>query len=95
MRDDAVGLGNLLQGPAFMAVLPARPPSRRFARAACALLPWRLIEPIARWRLAAVGTVQDEPALKFRKLGFQRRDLGRLPRNLGGLRRHQRNQFFP
>src|SRR6516162_4658335 len=53
-----------------------------------ALDPWWLFQPIARWRLAAVGTVQSEPALEFGDACPERRDLGRL-------RCYQRNQLFP
>src|SRR5580704_14659389 len=83
--DHLVGLVDLKQGLAFVAFLPARRPSRRLARAPD---PSRLLEPIAGRRLAAIGTVQSHPALKFRNPRFERRNLGRL-------RRHQRNQLFP
>src|SRR6516165_1381853 len=85
MIDDPVRLGNLPQGLAFMTILPARWLVRRFAQARH---PRRLLEPVTRWRLAAVGTVQSQPSLKFGDTRFQGRDLGRL-------RLDQCNQFFP
>src|SRR6516165_7129263 len=68
-----------------MPLLAATGPARRLAQA---LDPWWLFQPIARWRLAAVGTVQSEPALEFGDACPERRDLGRL-------RCYQRNQLFP
>ena len=85
MIDDFVGISDLSQGLAFVTLLPARLLAGRFAQT---LHPRRLLQPIARRRLAAVRTVQSEPALKFGDPRFQGRDLGRL-------RRNQRNQFFP
>ena len=85
MIDDPVRLGNLPQGLAFMTFLPARRLVRRFAQARH---PRRLLEPVTRRRLAAVGTVQSKPSLKLGDTRFQGRDLGRL-------RLDQCNQFFP
>jgi hypothetical protein len=85
MIDHLVGRGDLEQGLAFMAFLPARWPCRLLARAGH---PRRLLEPVARRRLAAVRTVQSQPPLKFGNARFQGRNLDRL-------RRHQRNQLFP
>src|SRR6516162_7516417 len=76
---------HLTQGLARMPLLAATGPARRLAQA---LDPWWLFQPIARWRLAAVGTVQSEPALEFGDACPERRDLGRL-------RCYQRNQLFP
>src|SRR5712691_2995201 len=59
--------------------------ARRFAQAPH---PNGLLEPIARWRLAAVGTIEPQPTLQFGNPGRQSRDLRRL-------RRNQRKQFFP
>ena len=85
MIDDLVGISDLSQGLAFVTLLPARFLARTFAQARH---PRRLLQSIARWRLAAVRTVQTKPALKFGDMRFQSRDLGRL-------RRDQRNQLFP
>jgi hypothetical protein len=49
--------------------------------------PRRRLQPVARRRLAAVGTVQTEPTLQFRNAGHKRSDLRRL-------RLNQRNQRF-
>jgi hypothetical protein len=75
MIDDPVRLGNLPQGLAFMTFPPARWFVRRFAQARH---PRRLLEPVTRRRLAAVGTVQSQPSLKFGDTRFQGRDLGCL-----------------
>src|SRR6516165_10589169 len=80
MIDDPVRLGNLPQGLAFMTILPARWLVRRFPQARH---PRRLLEPVTRWRLAAVGTVQSQPSLKFGDTRFQGRDLGRLRLDAG------------
>src|SRR6516225_9600891 len=72
---------NLPQGLAFMTFWLVR----RFAQARH---PRRLLEPVTRRRLAAVGTVQSQPSLKFGDTHFQGRDLGRL-------RLDQCNQFSP
>jgi len=85
MIDDLVGISDLSQGLAFVTLLPARFLARTFAQARH---PRRLLQSIARWRLAAVRTVQTKPAFKFGDMRFQSRDLGRL-------RRDQRNQLFP
>src|SRR5450830_994616 len=58
----------LLKQLAFMTFLPARRLVRWFAQASHAR---RLLQPIARRRLAAVRTVQTEPALKLRDMRFQ------------------------
>src|SRR5271155_1384762 len=87
MIDGVVGRGDLLQGLALVTLLAARGPVRWSAQAFGPRRPRRLLEPVARRWLAAVGTIQSEPALKFRKTRFQSRDLGRLGR-------HQRNQLF-
>src|SRR5216683_281096 len=78
MIDHFVGIGDLSQGLAFVSLLPARFVTRTFAQA---LYPRRLLQPVTRRWLAAVRTVQSEPALKFSDMGFQRRN--------------QRNEFFP
>src|SRR5665213_4099226 len=85
MIDNLVGISDLSQGLAFVTLLPARFLPRTFAQARH---PRRLLQSIARWRLAAVRTVQTKPALKFGDMRFQSRDLGRLCRD-------QRNQLFP
>ena len=84
MIDDPVRLGNLPQGLAFMTFPPARRLVRRFAQARH---PRRLLEPVTRRRLAAVGTVQSQPSLK---LGDRA-----LRAAIGRLRLDQCNQFFP
>ena len=76
---------HLTQGLARMPLLAATGLARWFAQA---LDPWWLFQPIARWRLAAVRTVQSEAALEFGDARLQRRDLGRL-------RCYQRSQLFP
>jgi hypothetical protein len=48
----------------------------------------RFLQPVARRRLAAVGTVQSKPAFEFGDMSPQCRDLGRL-------RCNQRNKLFP
>jgi hypothetical protein len=88
MIDHLVRRGDLEQSFALLAFLPARRPSRWFARAPRALVPWRLVEPVARRRLAAVRTVQPQPALKLSNLRFERCILGRQ-------RRDQRKELFP
>jgi hypothetical protein len=85
MIDDFVGISNLSQGLAFVTLLPTRFLARTFAQAAH---PRRLLQSIARRRLATVRTIQSEPALEFGDMPLQSRDLGRL-------RRNQRNQLFP
>ena len=62
MIDDFVGISDLSQGLAFVTLLPTRLIAGRFAQTRH---PRRLLQPIARRRLAAVRTVQSEPALKF------------------------------
>jgi hypothetical protein len=86
--DHLVGHRDLEQGLAFVAFLAARWPLRRLTRAPRPFIPRWLFEPVARRRLAAVRTVQPEPALELGNLRLERCNLGRL-------RRHQRNQFFP
>ena len=84
MIDDHVGAGGLPQGLALVAFLPARLFAGGLAQARH---PRRLLQPVARRRLAAVGTVQTEPTLQFRNAGHKRSDLRRL-------RLNQRNQLF-
>ena len=84
MIDDHVGVGGLPQGLAHVAVLPARLFAGGLAQARH---PRRRLQPVARRRLAAVGTVQTEPTLQFRNAGHKRSDLRRL-------RLNQRNQRF-
>jgi len=73
MIDHDVGIGDLPQRFAFVALLPARflagpvPQARH---------PRRLLQPITRRRLAAVRTVQPEPALELPQPRLQRRILG-------------------
>jgi hypothetical protein len=87
MIDGVVGRGDLLQGLTLVPLLAARGPVRWSAQAFGPRRPRRLLEPVARRRLAAVGTIQSEPALKFRKTRFQSCNFGRLGR-------HERNQLF-
>src|SRR6516164_2518300 len=84
MIDHLVGLGHLEQGASFVTLLPTNGPIRWFARA---LDLRRLFEPVARRGLAAVRTVQAEPAFKFCDPSLQGCNLRRL-------RRHQRYQLF-
>ena len=77
MIDDFVRISDLSQGLAFVTLLPTRFLTGSFAQTRH---PRRLLEPIARRRLAAVRTVQAEPAFK----------LG----NMGSQRPNQRNEFF-
>src|SRR5262249_24882718 len=77
MIDDFVGIGDLSEGLAFVTLLPSRLLARPFAQTRH---PRRPPQPIARWRLAAVRTVQSETALKFGNLRFESRDLGCLRR---------------
>ena len=84
MIDDLIRLGGLAEGLALVALLPAR----LFVRALTqARHPRRLLQPVARRRLAAVGTVQAEPPLEFRNPSHKRGDLCLL-------RLDQRDQFF-
>ena len=62
MIDDVIGISDLPQGLAFVTFLPARLLGRTFPQARH---PRRLLQSIARRRLAAVRTVQSELALKF------------------------------
>ena len=84
MIGDLVGLGGLSQGFTLVTFLPARLSTGAFAQAPH---PHRLLQPVARRRLAAVRTVQSEPALEFGNPHFQSRDLDRL-------RRVKRNKFI-
>ena len=72
MIGNRVGFGDLAQGLALVALLPARLAARLLAQAPGApplLLPRRrLAQSIAGRRLAAVGAVQAEPALEFVEL---------------------------
>src|SRR5215471_118295 len=77
MIDDFVGINDLSQGLAFVTLLSTRFLAGPFAQTRH---PRRLLQPIARRRLAAVRTVQSEPTLKFGDMGSQRRN--------------QRNEFF-
>src|ERR1700722_5417834 len=77
MIDDFVGISDLSQGLAFVTLLPTRFLAGPFAQTRH---PRRLLQPIARRRLAAVRTVQSEPTLKFGDMCSQRRN--------------QRNEFF-
>ena len=73
MIDHDVGIGDLPQRFAFVALLPALflagpvPQARH---------PRRLRQPIARRRLAAIRAVQPEPALELRQPRLQCRILG-------------------
>jgi len=89
---DVVGLGYLPQRLARVALLPARLPLGFLAQAAH---PRRPLQPVARRRLAAVRTVQAEPALKFGDPRLQSRVFGHQRRDLRRLRPDQRNQLFP
>jgi hypothetical protein len=78
MMDNIVGIDDLSQGLAFVTLLPTRLLAGPFAQTRH---PRRLLQPIARRRLAAVRTVQSETALKLGDMSSQRRN--------------QRNEFFP
>ena len=60
---DTVGLVNRAQGVAFVACLAAADLSRLAARTLEHAR--RLVQAVARWRLAAVGAVLIQPALKL------------------------------
>ena len=85
MIDNVVRIRDLSQGLALVTLLPAPLLAGAFPQA---LHPYRLLQSIARRRLAAVRAVQSEPTLKFRDPGFQRRVFS--PQ-----RPNQRDQFFP
>ena len=68
--DNPVGLGDLAQRIAAMAFLaPAR---LACARAQAPQYARLLLQPVARWRLGAVGAVQVQPSPKLRVLRFKR-----------------------
>jgi hypothetical protein len=71
MLNDGVGLGNLPEGLALVALLPARFPVRRLPRTA---RPRRLLQPVAGRRLPTVGAVQAELALQLSDTGLQSRN---------------------
>ena len=85
MIDNVVRIRDLSQGLARVTLLPAPLLAGPFPQA---LHPYRLLQSIARRRLAAVRAVQSEPALKFRDPCFQRRVFS--PQ-----RPNQRDQSFP
>ena len=85
MIDNVVRIHDLSQGLALVTLLPAPLLAGPFPQA---LHPYRLLQSVARRRLAAVRAVQSEPALKFRDPCFQRRVFS--PQ-----RRNQRDQFLP
>ena len=85
MIDNVVRICDLAQGLPRVTLLPAPWLAGPFPQA---LHPYRLLQPIARRRLAAVRAVQSEPALKFRDPCFQRRVFS--PQ-----RPNQRDQLFP
>src|ERR1035437_6321864 len=85
MIDDLVGLRNLPQGLPFMTFLSAGLIAGALAQARHAR---RFLQPVARWRLATVGTVQSKPAFEFGDMSPQCRNLSRL-------RCNQRNKLFP
>jgi hypothetical protein len=60
--DDGVGFRDLPQGLPVMTFLSARLFAGRLAQARHTR---RLLQPVARWRLAAVGAVQSKPAFEF------------------------------
>ena len=76
VRHNPVGLGNLPQGLAFMALLTAARPARPFAKA------HRLLsQPVARRGLRTRRAVQAKPAPKLRILSPQRFQLALKRRN--------------
>ena len=87
--DGDVRIGDLAQGLAFVALLPAGWFAGPLAQTARTRLPLGLVQPVAGRRFAAVGTVQPEPALQLRhprqqhRNGFlKHRILGSKPRKL-------------
>ena len=84
MVDYLVGVGSLPECLTRVAFLPAWLFGRALAQADH---PHRLLQPVARLRLAAVGAVQAEPALKFHYTGQKSGNLRRL-------RLNQRDQIF-
>ena len=89
---DLVGFGDLPQRLALVALLPARFSLGFLAQTAHAR---RLFQSIARRRLAAVGTVQADLALKFGDPSLQSRVFSHASCDLRRLRPDQRNQLFP
>jgi hypothetical protein len=85
MIDDFVGLRDLPQGLPVMTSLSTGLVAGALAQARHAR---RFLQPVARWWLAAVGTVQSKPAFEFGDTSPQCGDLGRL-------RCDQRNKLFP
>ena len=81
--DGDVRIGDLVQGLAFVALLPAGRFAGWLAQTAGAPLPLRLVQPVAGRRLAAVGTVQSKPTLQLHNPCHQRRD-GLLERRVPG-----------
>jgi len=79
--DGDVRIGDLVQGLAFVALLPAGRFAGWLAQAAGAPLPLRLVQPVAGRRLAAVGTVQSKPTLQLHNPCHQRRVRGQQCRN--------------
>ena len=76
--NDLVGRLHAAQGLARMPFLTTRPLARRLAQAPH---PHRLLEPIARWRLAAVGAIKPQLALQLSNPRRHSRNLCRLRRN--------------
>ena len=89
---DDVGLGAPAQRLALAALLPARLPLGCLAQTG---RPRRLLQPVARRRLAAVGAVQAEPALQLPDPRLQSRVFRDERRNPSRLRADQRNPLVP
>jgi len=79
MVNDRVGRLGSTQRLARMSLLPAWLLAGAFPQAAD---PWRLAQPVARWRFAAVAAVLPEPALQFCNARPHRRHLSRMMRRL-------------
>src|SRR5208282_977398 len=86
MIDGDIGCFGPAQRLPRMALLTAGLLARRLPQAADA---GRLLQPVARWRLAAVAAVQLKPALQLGDLRPQRRHLNRVARLL---RQQQRDE---
>ncbi len=87
-----VGRLGLTQRVARMSLSP---PGRVAGRLAQAPHPHRLLEPVARRRLAAVGAIQSKATLQLGDPRPQGRYLLGLRRDLRGLRRNQRKELIP
>jgi hypothetical protein len=75
MVDERIGRLGWTQRLPRMAPLPTRPLAEGLPQAD---YPHWLLQPVARWRFAAVTAVQPDPTLQFGNACLHRRDLGRM-----------------